>query len=130
MLVGWLVGWLVGNAIFSETSLRIFLIFCMKLGDYEVEKPQGRIFEKNPRFGDIREKISKLAQKKDTFIFFSKTALMIFLVFGVKLVLNMTFNLNETFFPEKIYNLKIFDLEIVKKLPKLMFVAIFWTLHH
>ena len=34
-LVGWLVGWLVGNAVFSETTLRIFLIFCMKIGDYK-----------------------------------------------------------------------------------------------
>ena len=30
----WLVGWLVGNVVFSETTLRIFLIFCIKLGDY------------------------------------------------------------------------------------------------
>ena len=30
--------WLVGNAIFSETTLRIFLIFCMKLGDYKARK--------------------------------------------------------------------------------------------
>ena len=29
-----LVGWLVGNAVLSETALRIFLIFCMKLVDY------------------------------------------------------------------------------------------------
>ena len=35
---GWLVGWLVGNAVFSETTLRIFLIFCMKLGDYKGRK--------------------------------------------------------------------------------------------
>ena len=36
----WLViiGWLVGNAVFSETALRIFLIFCMKLGDYKGRK--------------------------------------------------------------------------------------------
>ena len=34
----WLVGWLVGNAVFSETVLRIFLIFCMKLGDYKGRK--------------------------------------------------------------------------------------------
>ena len=34
----WLVGWLVGNAVFSETPLRIFLIFCMKLADYEGRK--------------------------------------------------------------------------------------------
>ena len=33
-----LVGWLVGNAVFSETVLRIFLIFCMTLGDYEGRK--------------------------------------------------------------------------------------------
>ena len=34
-LVGWLVSWLVGNAVFSETALSIFLIFCMKLGKIE-----------------------------------------------------------------------------------------------
>ena len=34
----WLVGWLVGKAVFSEASLRIFLIFCMKLGDYKDRK--------------------------------------------------------------------------------------------
>ena len=37
----------------------------------------------------------------DTLIFFSKVALLIFLVFDLKLVLNMTFNLNETYFSEK-----------------------------
>ena len=34
----WLVGWLVSNAVFSETALRTFLIFCMKLGDYKDRK--------------------------------------------------------------------------------------------
>ena len=34
----WLVGWLVGNAVFSEMALRIFLIFCMNLGDYKGRK--------------------------------------------------------------------------------------------
>ena len=29
---------LVGNAVFSETALRIFLIFCMKLGEYKCRK--------------------------------------------------------------------------------------------
>ena len=37
-LVGWLAGWLVGNAVFSETGLRIFLIFCMKLEYYKGKK--------------------------------------------------------------------------------------------
>ena len=45
----------------------------------------------------VRENVSKLAQNQ-TLIFFSKMALTIFLVFGLKLVLNMTFNLNETYF--------------------------------
>ena len=30
--------WLVGNAVFSEMALIIFLIFCMKLGDYKGRK--------------------------------------------------------------------------------------------
>ena len=30
-----LVGQLVGNTVFSETALRIFLIFCSKLRDYK-----------------------------------------------------------------------------------------------
>ena len=38
IIIGWLVGWLVGNAVFSETALRIFLIFYMKLGDYKGRK--------------------------------------------------------------------------------------------
>ena len=38
VIIGWLVGWLVDNAVFSETALSIFLIFCMKLGDYKGRK--------------------------------------------------------------------------------------------
>ena len=30
-----LVGQLVGNTVFSETALRIFLIFCLKLRDHK-----------------------------------------------------------------------------------------------
>ena len=64
-----LVGWLVGNAVFSETTLRIFLIFCMKLG----EKSQTRIFEKKDSwFGDIREKVSKLTQNQTVWYFSQK----------------------------------------------------------
>ena len=37
-VVGWLVGWLVGNAVFSETVLRILLVFCMELGYYKGRK--------------------------------------------------------------------------------------------
>ena len=94
-----------------------------------MQKSESRIFEKKSRFGDIREKVSKLAQNQ-ILIFFSKTDLRMFLVFGQKVVLNMNFNLSETYFFRKICNLEIVDLEIVKKLPKLRFLAIFSTLHH
>ena len=47
------------------------------------------------------QKLLQISPKSDTLIFFSKTALTIFLVFGLKLVLNLTFNLNETYFSEK-----------------------------
>ena len=47
-------------------------------------------------------KVLQISPKSDTLTFFSKTALTIFLVFGLKLVLNMTFNLNEIYFSEKL----------------------------
>ena len=33
-----IIGWLVGNAVFSEMAQWIFLIFCMKLGNYKGRK--------------------------------------------------------------------------------------------
>ena len=65
-----IIGWL-GNTVFSETALRIFLIFCMKLGGYEVRKVTEPDFEKKSWFGDIREKVSKLAQNQ-TLQYFSQ----------------------------------------------------------
>ena len=100
-MVGWLVGWLVGNAVFSETALRIFLIFCMKLGDYKGRKVTEPDFWKKFLIWRYSRKGLQISPKSDTLIFFSKTALTIFLVFGLKLVLNMTFSLNETYFSEK-----------------------------
>ena len=38
VIIGCLVGWLVGNAVSSETAVRIFLIFSMKLGEYKGRK--------------------------------------------------------------------------------------------
>ena len=43
LIFGW---WLVGNAVISETALRIFLIFCMRLGDYKGRKVTGLDFWK------------------------------------------------------------------------------------
>ena len=89
--------WFVGNAVFSEKATRIFLIFCIKLGNIEVEESQSLNFEKNCWFGDISEKLSKLEQIRH-FHILSKVALTIFFSFLPELVLNMTFNLNETYF--------------------------------
>ena len=97
-----IIGWLVGNAVFSETALRIFLIFYMKLGDYKGRKVTEPDFWKKFLIWRYSRKGLQISPKSDTLIFFSKTALTIFLVFGLKLVLNMTFNLNETYFSEKI----------------------------
>ena len=96
-----IIGWLVGNAVFSQTAVRIFLIFCMKLGDYKGKKDTEPDFWKKFLIWRYSRKGLQISLKSDTLIFFSKTAMTIFLVFGLKLVLNMTFNLNETYFSEK-----------------------------
>ena len=102
-----MVGWLVGNAVFWETALRIFLIFRMKLREYKGRKVTEPdfwkklliwIYSRNWRYS---RKGLQISPKSGTLIFFSKTALTIFLAFGLKLVLNITFNLNETYFSEK-----------------------------
>ena len=97
----WLVGWLVGNAVFSETALRIFLIFFVKLGDYKGRNMTESDFWKKFLTWRYSRKGLQISPKSDTLIFFSKAALTIFLDFVLKLVLNMTFNLNETYFSEK-----------------------------
>ena len=54
-------------------------------------------------------------------MFFSKTAQTIFLDFGLKLILNMTFNLNETYFS---------DIFAISRYLASRFLAIVLTLHH
>ena len=83
----------------------------MKLGDYKGRKVTELDFLKKLLIWRYSQKGLQISPKSDTLIFFSKTALTIFLVFGLKLVLNMTFNLNEIYFSEKICNLEIFVLE-------------------
>ena len=56
----------------SQKQLKIFLIFCMKLGDYKVRDRAG-FLKKKSWFGDICKKVSKLAQNQ-TLIFFLKKA--------------------------------------------------------
>ena len=92
-----MVDWLVGNAIFSETALRISLTFCLKLGDCKGRKVTESDFWKKNLTWRYSWKGLQISPKSETLIFFSKTTQTIFLVFGLKLVLKMTFNLNEKF---------------------------------
>ena len=80
---------------------KISLIFCLKLGDYKVKKVTGLGFWKIFLIWRYLQKGLQISPKSDTLIFFSKTARTIFLVFHLKLVLNRTFNLIETYISEK-----------------------------
>ena len=73
----------------------------MKLDDYKGRKVTEPDFGKKLLIWRYSRKGLQISPKSDTFIFFSKTAVTIFLVFGLKLVLNMIFNLNGTYFSEK-----------------------------
>ena len=104
-----MIGWLVGNAAFSETALRIFLIFCMKLGDYKGRKATELDFRKKFLIWRYLRKGLQISPKSDTDIFLENVSTDFFLkngftalVFGLKLVLNMTFNLNDTYSSEKL----------------------------
>ena len=115
VIIGLLVGWLVGNTVFSETALRIFLIFWMKLGDYKCRKVTEPDLWKKFLIWRYSQKRLQISPKSHTLIFFSKTALTIFLFFGLKLVLNMTFNLNETYFSENLQFQDIWPRNCKKK---------------
>ena len=65
----WLVVWLVGNVVFSETALRIFLIFCMKLGTIKVEKWHSRIFKNKFLIWRFSRKGLQISPKLDTLKF-------------------------------------------------------------
>ena len=81
VIIGWLVDWLVGNAVFLETALRIFLTFCMKLGDYKGRKVTEPDFSKKFLIWRYSQKGLQINPKLDTSIFFSKMAATIFFGF-------------------------------------------------
>ena len=121
VIIGWLVGWLVRNAIFSDTALSIFLIFCMKLGDYKDRKVTEPDFCKTFLIWRYSQR-SPNQLKIRHFDIFLENGFNNFFGFSPEVS-------TKSIFP-KICNLEIFDLEIVKKLPKLRFLVIFLTLHH
>ena len=96
-----LVGWLVGNAVFSGIPLRIFLIFCMKLGDYKGRKVTQPDFWKNSSFWDICEKVSKLTQIQTPWYFSQKRLYWFFWVLAWRYLTSKLSNnyLNWGFWP-------------------------------
>ena len=121
-----MVGWFVGNAVFSEMALTIFPIFCMKLGDYKDRKVTEPHFLKKFLIWKYLRKGLQISPKLDTLIFFSKTAPTIFLFFGLKLALNMTFNLNETYFSEKFAILRYLTSKSSTNCPNWGFWSFSW----
>ena len=126
----WLVGWLVSNAVFSETALRTFLIFCMKLGDYKDRKVTESDFWEKFFTWRYSRKGFQISPKSDTFMFFSKTARTTFFCFWPEVSTKYYLQFEWNVFFTEICNLELFDLKIVEKLSKLRFLVIFWTLHH
>ena len=61
--------WLVGNAVFSETALRIFLIFCIKLGDYKGRKVKEPNFWKKFLIWRYSWKRLQISPKSDVQLF-------------------------------------------------------------
>ena len=105
VIIGWLVGWLVGCLVmqFSQKRLQgFFWFFCMKLGNYKGSRVIEPDFWKQFLIWRYSRRGLQISPKSDNLIFFSKTAPTIFLVFDLKLVLNMNFNLSETNFSEKL----------------------------
>ena len=72
----------------------------------------------------------QFSPKSNTLIFFSKTAQTIFLIFGLMLVLNMAFNLNEICFSEKIAIWRYLASKSSKSCPQIEILAIVSTFHH
>ena len=128
-MVGWLVGWLVGNAVFLRKGNKNFSNFCMKLGDYKVKNWQSRIFEKKFLIWRYSRKDLQISPKSETDIFV-KNGSNDFVGFWPEVSNKYDLQFERNLFFRKPCNLEIFDLKIVKILPKLRFLAIFSTLHY
>ena len=124
-----IIGWLVSNTVFSETTIRIFLIFCIKLGDYQGKEITEPDFWKKILIWRYSEKSLQSSPKSDTDIFL-KNGYNTFFGFWLEVSTKYDLQFDWNLFFRKICNFEIFGLEIVKKLPKLRFLVIFSTLHH
>ena len=66
--------WLAGNTVFSETAVRIFLIFCMKLGDCKGRKVTELDFLKKFMIWRYLRKGLQISPKSGTLILFLKNS--------------------------------------------------------
>ena len=73
----------------------------MKLDGYKGRKVAEPDFRKKFLTWRYSQKGLQISPKSDTLIHSSKASQTTLLVFGLKLVINMAFNLNETYFSEK-----------------------------
>ena len=94
--------WLVGNAVFSETALRIFLIFCMKLGDYKGRKVTEPDFWKKFLIWRYLQKGHQISPKSDIILVFLKNGSNDFFGFWPEVSTKYDLQLNETYFSEKL----------------------------
>ena len=86
---------MVGNAVFSEAAVGIFLIFCMKLGDYKGRKVTEPDFGKKNLIWRYSQKGLQISPKSVIIGWLvgwlvgnavsSETAVRIFLIFAMKL---------------------------------------------
>ena len=132
LIIGWLVGWLFRNAVFSETALRIFLIFCMMLGDYKDRKvTQPDFWKKKKMVWKYSRKGLQISPESDTESdIFLKNGSNDFFGFWPEVSTKYDLQFEWSLFFRKICNLEIFDLKIVKKIAQIEVLAIFSTLHH
>ena len=107
------LGWLFGNAVFSETALRIFLIFYIKFGDYKGRKVT-ELFD----LEIFAKKVSKLDQNQKL-SYFSQRRLNDFFGFWPEVRTKYDLQFEWNLFFRKSWNFEILGLEIVKKIAKI-----------
>ena len=100
----------------------------MKLGDYKGRKVTEPDFWKKIMIWRYLRKGVQISPKSDTDIFL-KNGFNEFFGFWPEVSTKYNLEFEWNLFFQKISNLEILDLEIVKKLPKLRFLATFSTLH-
>ena len=114
-----MVGWLVVNEVFSETAQRIFLIFCMKLGDYKGRKATEPDFWKRFLICKYSRKGLQISPKSDIFDIFLKNSCNCFFGFWPEVSTKYNLHFETNLFFRKICNLDISDLEIGNKIPQI-----------